>query len=174
MAEKLTGRKDIVYLHGRLNWFEDLYHLTVYDCLDEKELEKAKQNKKHLIPFILIPSGVKPLICKKEISEFHRFIEMLDKSERLCVIGYRFNTEDNHINSIIADWLAEDEKHRITYFIYENDDRKLSDINWAEDYKSRIEEKHITGENCADAFKKFIQTLDGAEDSKDSGCKPGN
>lgn len=143
MAEKCIQNKvrdiAVTYLHGKLTWFEDLEKLTVYDVtvksereeveailkdeqdsteLDEQQKLSSPQGK--IIPFILIPSGVKPLICTRQVEEFHRFIEALDKSDELCVIGYRFNSEDNHINSIIGNWLRKDSKHKLIFFNYGN------------------------------------------------------
>lgn len=123
LAEKRT-RKDVTYLHGNLKWFEDLQHLTIYDISNEDEKQKALENKEHLIPFILIPSGVKPLICQKQIKQFSTFIDNLEDSDELCVIGYRFNSEDNHVNSIIADWLRKDKKHHMIYFDYRKKQEK--------------------------------------------------
>lgn len=37
----------------------------------------------------------------------------------LVVVGYRFNSEDNHINSVIADWL-ENSNGKLLYLNYNN------------------------------------------------------
>lgn len=130
----------IAYLHGKLNWFEDRVNLTVYDCTNEEDRrkaeekaqeseqesaqEKAKGNmqekKEVLLPFILIPSGVKPLICDQQLREFHKFMNGLDQSQLLYVVGYRFNTEDNHINALIAEWLRK-EGHCLIYYNFRHD-----------------------------------------------------
>lgn len=113
LAEKETGRK-VTYLHGKLTWFEDLENLSIFDCTDDEERNHLLKQER-IIPYILIPSGVKPLICSKQVKQFSDFIDKLDRSNELCVIGYRFNSEDNHINSIIAEWLRKDH-HRMIYF----------------------------------------------------------
>lgn len=138
----------VIYLHGKLSWFEDLEKLIVYDVTVDSERNKAEavldnvqestdsdakkktqslQNK--IIPFILIPSGIKPLICTRQIEEFHKFIEGLDNSDELCIIGYRFNSEDNHINSIIGDWLRKESNHKLVFFNYENS-IDISKLSW--------------------------------------------
>lgn len=134
IVEKVTEKK-VVYLHGKLNWFEDYQNLTVYDCLDEKEHKTAIENIDHIMPFILIPSGVKPIICKKEILEFNKFIDQLNNSKILCVVGYSFNSEDNHINSLIAEWLREDH-HILVYFNYEKS-LNWNNFKWAEPFKNK-------------------------------------
>ena len=126
-AKETTG-KEIVYLHGNLHWFEDLKALTIYDAQCERDFQKLQEIKNpkdsgkmpdNILPFILIPSGVKPLICVKQIEEFHKFKKMLEDSEILCVVGYAFNSEDNHVNAIIGDWLRQNKKRKLVFLDYE-------------------------------------------------------
>ena len=117
-----TGKEDIVYLHGKLTWFESLSSLSVYDCTksnDREDLEN-KIGPETIIPFIMIPSGVKPLICRKQIKEFNSFIDNLEQSQYLVIVGYRFNSEDNHINSIIAEWLT-GQNRKLIYLNFDGD-----------------------------------------------------
>lgn len=116
------------YLNGKLSWFEDLYNLTVYDCTQESERDLIVKHPKNIIPFIFIPSGVKPIVCPKQVKEYTDFKSNLESSSVLCVIGYRFNSEDNHINSFIADWLRKD-KNTLIYFNYE-EGCNLEDLYW--------------------------------------------
>ena len=135
LAEVLSNKKT-VYLHGKLNWFEDIKGLSVYDCKDKKQreilLKLTEKNKNSIIPFIFIPSGIKPIICKKQIVEFYDFVTYLEKSNLLCTIGYKFNSEDNHINSIIIDWLNADSNNKLVFFNFNNevDLKKYSWINY--------------------------------------------
>lgn len=156
LAEKTTG-KEVTYLHGNLKWFEDLDALTIYDTTDADERKKAIDCK-NKIPFILIPSGVKPLICKKQIEEFHKFIAQLEdgKTTELCVIGYRFNSEDNHINSVICEWLRAP-GHHMTYFDYDND----NEVNFK--IFKRCEDCEIKPINMSDT--------DTLENIEDTDCK---
>lgn len=109
-VSEIFGTTNTAYLHGKLKWFEDLKTLQVFDCEDDNEYDKLleiaetqiKSKQTRLIPFIMIPSGVKPLICKKQINEFKKFSDDLDKSDYLVIVGYNLNSEDNHINSIIS------------------------------------------------------------------------
>lgn len=122
------------YLNGKLSWFEDLNNLTVYDCTQESERDLIVKHPKNIIPFIFIPSGVKPIVCPKQVKEYTDFKSNLESSSVLCVIGYRFNSEDNHINSFIADWLRKD-KNTLIYFNYKEnteykEDFNLEDLYW--------------------------------------------
>lgn len=151
LAENCIQPKNpMIYLHGKLTWFEDLEKLTVYDVADRTErtyANEAADNGK-LVPFILVPSGVKPLICSRQIEEFHNFIEALESSNELCIIGYRFNSEDNHVNAIIGDWLRQNKQHRLIYFNF-NGDVNFSTLKWVKEfsYKTKPEIASIDSEN---------------------------
>ena len=169
IIEQQIPDSDPIFLHGKLTWFEDLERLQVYDCEDAaeyKQLENrialsGESSPTRIVPFILIPSGVKPLICKKQIEAFHRFIEVLEESENLVVVGYRFNSEDNHINSIIAEWLRGN-RHKLIYLNYQ-ESVKLEHLQWLSDFKEHIVE---TNENMLSLDSKdskiFTRTIDSA------------
>lgn len=175
-------KDDAIYLHGKLTWFEDTLGLSVYDIKKEEEcqrllniIEKRESNsEKGIIPFILIPSGVKPIICDKQIEQFSRFIKVLKESNILIVVGYRFNSEDNHINSIIINWLKRKDKQLI-YLNYE-DSIVLEDQTWI---KNSIDVEHdistsieligtdkkiinlsICGNNALDVYKKVLHKIE--------------
>lgn len=123
IIQKVLKKDQITYLHGKMTWFEDYRQLQLYDVSKEKVEECS-----NLIPFIMIPSGVKPIVFGKQIREFNSFIEKLDKSELLCIVGYRFNSEDNHINAIIAQWLRKDEKNKLIYLNFEDENSSRLDF----------------------------------------------
>lgn len=110
--------EEVIYLHGCMTWFEDIKQLMIYDCADDEERKNIISNSKNIIPFILIPSGVKPIICSKQIKAFKNFIDVLNSSDFLVVVGYKFNSEDNHINSIINEWLKKCNS-KMVYFNFE-------------------------------------------------------
>ena len=57
-----------------------------------------------------------------------------EKSDLLIVIGYQFNSEDNHINSIIADWLRTKKQNKMLYFNFKKS-VVFEDINWAREFE---------------------------------------
>ena len=177
IVENETESRKVTYLHGRMTWFEDLENLTVFDCRSktekEKLLEAVNSNKENVIPFILIPSGVKPLICRKQIEEFADLIKKLDESQYLVVVGYKFNSEDNHINSIIADWLRDDEK-KLIYLNY-NSNINFNNLRWAKEFSrleiyepntvesllsfEKITDIHVCRANSRQVFKEILDKL---------------
>ena len=130
IAERVLD-KEITYLHGNLNWFEDYEHLRVYDCKKEDDYQQALNHTERMIPFILIPSGIKPIICTRQIESFYNFVNNLNCSDILCIIGYKFNSEDNHINAIIAEWLQKKNK-KLVYFNYKGD-VAFRKLKWLDD-----------------------------------------
>ena len=176
LVEKETGRPTI-YLHGKLTWFEDRYDLSVYNCLEEKDYEHLLQidTENRIIPFILIPSGVKPLICTKQIEQFSKFINSLDKNHELCTIGYKFNSEDNHINSIIAEWLRKP-NHRLVCFNFDGE-ADFTNFEWArsltnntfeyseKEFYTKMKKEYkiinviINKKNSRKAFKAYLNIL---------------
>lgn len=148
---------NVTYLHGNMSWFEDVEKLTVYDCNNSTEMEEAIKRSDSLIPFILIPSGVKPMICKKQLVEFGKFISYLDNSSCLVVIGYKFNNEDNHINSIIGDWLKKSPSNKLVYFNFENS-VDFNTMKWSENFHAQIKNIPINCNNARDEFSKYWNT----------------
>lgn len=177
IVNTLAGRdeNDIVYLHGKMTLFEDLKSLSVFDCkpLQNTNIQLSHDNQfSNIIPFILIPSGVKPIICQRQIQEFAKFIHALDQSEYLIVLGYRFNSEDNHINSIIAEWLRRRQR-KLPYLNY-NASVDFSTFNWADEFSvgpcekpadevlrsnSQIINIKISKENARSTFEELLSKL---------------
>lgn len=171
----LSNKGEIAYLHGKMTWFEDLEKLTVYDCTDEEEAECLKSDGKIYVPFIMIPSGVKPIICRKQICEFEKFINYLDESDYLIIVGYKFNSEDNHINSILADWLRKSKKNKIIYLNYDDavdfskfkwiEENSINNIEFSEkktniDSEFSVVSISINKDNCRIAFEKILKELE--------------
>ena len=109
------------------------------------------------------------MICAKEILEFADLINKLDQTDTLIVVGYRFNSEDNNINSIICDWLRQPNKQMI-YLNY-NGSLKLSNLPWIKEFKICDDIKKVTDEpvvnmkvdaqNSIDVFEKILNELSG-------------
>lgn len=180
IAEKIFEEGNVVYLHGRLNWFEDYNELRIYDACNPQERKIILEKQNNIVPFILIPSGVKPLICTRQIEEFSKFISALNESKFLCVTGYKFNSEDNHINSIIAEWLAK--KNGKLVFLNFEKSVMWEDVKWAQNIsmvdigvenldilltsKASILNININRDDSYDVFQRVTDLLKNAERKK--------
>ena len=143
--------KDVCFLHGKLTWFEDYRHLQFYDVNSDSDIPIS-----YVIPFFMIPSGVKPIICKKQLDEYSRFTQRLNSSNYLCVVGYRFNSEDNHINAIIGEWLRK-KNNRLIYLNYCSDNSclDLGRYGWASLFsKKEYGEEKVTPQTKFDLKSK--------------------
>ena len=94
-AEKMTDCKT-AYLHGRLDLFEDVKTKQVAEL---SELDDSKE----VLPFIFIPSGVKPVVSLYQIKQYALALKAFEKSDVLCILGYSINTDDEHIKNFIAE-----------------------------------------------------------------------
>lgn len=89
-------RKDkIAYVHGRIGLYESPRDLYVYDAEDEGF------GKEVVFPYFFIQSGIKPIVEQRQIKEYSKMISFMEKSDKIIILGYRLNYDDNHINSII-------------------------------------------------------------------------
>lgn len=187
LAEQ-TGCQDIVYLHGKLTWFEDATDLLVFDSKNENEkIKDAYSNNHTILPFILIPSGVKPVICSRQINEFARFIEKMKDTTFLVVVGYKFNLEDNHINSIIAEWLKSNPDRKMIYLNFNEcvafssyaffEKKVIYDCNYNKgevvnllSLNKQIINIRVEKEDSRDAFKEIVLRLKELTENKKAQC----
>ena len=113
-AEKMTDCKT-AYLHGRLDLFEDVKTKQVAKL---SELDDSKE----VLPFIFIPSGVKPVVSLYQIKQYTLALKAFEESDVLCILGYSINTDDEHIKNFITERMSKGKK--VILFKYYNDDDK--------------------------------------------------
>ncbi len=96
----ITGREDIIHIHGRMDLFENPYKWKVVDA-EEAQKNNEAETRELLFPYLAIQSGVKPIIERTQIFEYGKMVEAFDYAEKIIVVGYGINYDDNHVNSII-------------------------------------------------------------------------
>lgn len=144
------SKEKISYLHGKLNLFEDPYEMLVYDVLE------TDVSDKFVFPYIFIQSAIKPIVERREIKEYSKTIDFLDKSRCLIIIGYRINSDDNHINSIIKEYLL---NNKVIYFDYDNLSREKILKRLRVNEASNFEYIKINEENCCAEFESELEKL---------------
>ena len=127
------------------------------------------KEERFIIPFLHIPSGVKPIICAKQIEQFHRFCDKLDNSDILVIMGYHFNSDDNHLNAIVSEWLKKGGR-KLIYFNFKGE-TNFENFIWAEEIKkenkldlnktdeSVIYNIYIDDDNCKTQYRSVLDKL---------------
>ncbi len=110
---------DIAYLHGKMDWFEDI---------KTKEVKPIGEHSKEstIFPFIFVQSGVKPVVSQIQIKEYTKAIKFLEEAENVVILGYGLNSDDEHIITMLRD-CVKDSSH-ITYLIYIENEKEQQDV----------------------------------------------
>lgn len=98
------------YLHGKLELFEE--HETK-DIKNIKEVDLSKT----VFPYLLIQSGVKPIISPLQIKEFSKACDMVVDADELLIIGYGVNSDDEHIKNILRERFKQNKKLNILFMV---------------------------------------------------------
>lgn len=104
---KRTKCTDIFYLNGSLDEFYDPYKndIVSYDSSTFK------------VPFIFTQSGTKPMTSIKMSERYSQFYNKCKNSDRIIILGYGFNSDDGHINTLIRS-LIDDCNKSIDIILY--------------------------------------------------------
>ena len=87
------------YLAGKLSQFEIPEELSVVKIDGQSNLEN-----KFIFPYLSTQAPLKPIIDCAQLTEYYKFMQILEKAEILVVIGYGINENDNHINAFLHDF----------------------------------------------------------------------
>ena len=113
IGERIIGRTNcqFAYLHGKLSLFEELETKAIADVNDI-----ALTNT--VFPYLLVQSGVKPIISAYQIQEFYNACKMISEADILLIIGYGINPDDEHITNLLRKRLRDGKAIKI--FAYSN------------------------------------------------------
>lgn len=139
IAQKSIDLKpeEIAYLHGKLTWFEELETKRIAGIT---EVER----KKTVFPYLLVQSGIKPIISTRQIIEFAKATEWISESEHLLIIGYGINSDDEHITNFLRERLRHEKPIKV--FVYSD---KKGDAKWNADTKKM--KKDLAGSDAGKA-----------------------
>lgn len=129
IIDELFENQEIYHLHGTMLDFENLYTRKI------KKLDEF--NKEDIIfPYILIQSGIKPIINPKQMEIYVNAYKQLDSADYILVLGYSFCNDDEHIINMFRELLKKDNV-RLVYLKYveKNDNRESKKIKKEENGK---------------------------------------
>lgn len=82
---------NIYFLNGSLDLYYDPYRNEIGN----------EDNKKFQVPFLFTQSGIKPMTSIRMSEQYIEFYNKCRNSDRLIILGYGFNSDDGHINTLI-------------------------------------------------------------------------
>ena len=100
---KKNEYQNLIYLSGKLFLFERSDENEVFDIRDEN-IDNTKLKPIDYFTFIMTQSPIKPIIHPKQIIEYNNFLEALESSEILVIIGYSLTKNDNHICCFLKEY----------------------------------------------------------------------
>jgi hypothetical protein len=116
LADRL-GRDRVIYFHGGLAEYVSMATRELIPIEDIHELNPAEFLKslaenlnfdgedvtkhKHVIPALVPPLRLKPILSHRYIEEWHRASSWVKQAEKIVVVGYSFNSADEHFNDIL-------------------------------------------------------------------------
>ena len=149
-AERVIGidSENVAYLHGKLGLFEELKSKRIAPLL---ELDSTAT----VFPYLLVQSGVKPIISPFQIEEFGKATNWMGASDVVIVLGYGVNSDDEHISNLLRWRISRNKK--VVCFIYAQGENEF------ENEKKRIQTQlgtssHLEFKNTSD-FESFIDNI---------------
>lgn len=123
LAESIIGH-DVTYLNGSLDMWYDPYlnRIGTKEELDDSE--------KHIIvPLLFTQSGTKPMISIDMSRKYVDYFNALADSDEICIIGFGFNQDDEHINGMFRELIDRKEKP-VTIVMLENQETERQTKNY--------------------------------------------
>lgn len=133
IIDEILSEEKCFHIHGTMEEFEGLETKNVYKLTEIP-------NNEIVFPYILIQSGVKPIINQKEIETFFRAFNKLKDANIIIVLEYSFSSDDEHVITVFKE-LLKDNARRIYYF------------NYVEKAKDKIEEHKAKKSDLKNIFK---------------------
>jgi hypothetical protein len=106
-------QREVVYLAGKLNQFEFPHELRIEAFNKKTQIKPAD----FFFPFLLTQAPIKPIIVSEQIRQYANALSILSSIDTLVVIGYSLCPNDNHIISMIREFILK-QKNRVIYFEY--------------------------------------------------------
>lgn len=105
---KRTKEENIFFLNGSLDLYYDPYRNEI----------GSEDDNKFQVPFLFTQSGIKPMTS---ITMSRKYIDFYDKcknADRIIVLGYGFNSDDGHINTLIRSLVDSEPGKKIDVIAY--------------------------------------------------------
>ncbi|WP_338691086.1 hypothetical protein QJR36_08485 [Paraclostridium sordellii] len=114
-------KKNICYLNGSTGIWYDPY----LNRIGSKEELSAKEEH-FLVPLIFTQSGTKPMTSIEMSKQYVKMYDDFKGSDKICIIGFGFNPDDEHINGILRTLIDIDNKQVVVVDI--NNGKDVDDV----------------------------------------------
>jgi hypothetical protein len=95
-----AGLEKVSFLNGSLSEFYDPYRNEIV----------GENHDSLKVPFLFTQSGTKPMTSIKMSRRYIDFFDKCRQADRIVILGYGFNSDDGHINTLLRSLLDEHEK----------------------------------------------------------------
>lgn len=116
--ENQLGKDNVIYFHGSLAEYvrmdtrnllpiENIKKIDIVDFIEtiiKPNTDVTSSEPKHTIPSLVPPLRLKPILSHKYIELWAKASEWIKEAEHIIVIGYSFNTADEHFNDILRNF----------------------------------------------------------------------
>lgn len=112
------AENNIAYVNGKIGWFESAYQMRTFDLGKRKDIDDFNKEKDLYFPYIFTQSSTKPIVEEKMVGEYLKMSKFIEKSQRIIILGYNINSDDNHLNGQIRKAAVQGKE--IIYMAYES------------------------------------------------------
>jgi len=124
VSPKIAEKQNIIHLNGSV---KDLYN-PYKNNIEKIGTDSTSQEKQILVPFLLTQSGIKPLTS---VEMSRRYVDLFDSfknSDAIISIGFGFNQDDGHINSLFRELIEVYNKKLIVVDISADESKTQKEI----------------------------------------------
>ncbi|NLA25841.1 MAG: hypothetical protein GX878_00440 [Firmicutes bacterium] len=136
------------YLAGSVFQFEFPYELRTIDVRDNASEIKSSDL---VFPYIMTQAPVKPIIESRLIGEYSKAINHLNGCDLLIILGYSLGENDNHINSLLREYITKPgRKMLICHYYNPSDPATCQSIPEEEERESLYKKLRVKKDEVAD------------------------
>ena len=142
---EFAGFDKTIFLAGKLSQFEIPEELRVVEIGGKEDIAN-----KFIFPYMSTQAPLKPIVDCAQLKEYSKFIDTLDNTDVLVIIGYNINDNDNHINALLRDFLIKKPTNCIVFSQYVdspndfNREKAISDVAKKLRITSKVTKDQIT------------------------------
>lgn len=103
LVNKILKTDKTVFLNGSTELWYDPYL---------NRIERNSKTNHFMVPLMFTQSGTKPMISIDMSSQYVNYFNELKSADKICVVGFGFNSDDEHINGLFRE-LVEIHKKKI-------------------------------------------------------------